>query len=520
MHGHLLHGTRDIQWSPEQWLLGTCREASGHNPAMNDYRKSDKPILPEKSPNKAHKAAEGMEGRGLTKGILPEQNTRRTLSRERVQSALERIRKANLKDRRTQFTSLYHQIYSLDSLKAAYLGLKKDAAAGVDGQTWTEYGAKLDDKLSNLSERLRKGTYQAKPVRRVFIPKTDGTMRPLGVTALEDKIVQSATVGVLNAVYEPLFAGFSYGFRPGRGQHQALDAVAVGITSRKVNWVLDADIRGFFDAISHDHLIRLVKHKIGDLRVIRLIQKWLKAGVLEDGTKIEAERGTPQGGCVSPVLANIYLHYVYDSWVQRWRKEKAKGDVIVVRYADDSVVGFQHRWEALRFLTELRRQFSSFELELHPEKTRILEFGRFAAKDRKLRGERKPETFDFLGFTHYCSKSRTAAFQLVRKTSRKRMSRKLVEIKDELKRRMHHKIPDVGTWLGSVLRGHYQYFAVPLNSRAIATFRYEVVKRWKRALSRRSQKARVSWERMSKLAETWLPKPKIVHPYPSQRLVV
>ena len=491
---------------------------------MHDHGKSDGLIVPVKSPNEPIRenvcAKEEMEGRGLAKGILREQNMLRTQRREGVKNALERIRQVSSRNRETQFTSLFHHITTLDSLRTAYDRLKRDAAPGVDGQTWSEYGENLEKNLEDLSRRLRTGAYKPKPVRRVLIPKADGSMRPIGVTAIEDKLAQCATVAVLNAIYEPLFAGFSYGFRPGRSQHNALDAVSVGITRKKVKWVLDADIRGFFDAINHESLIRLIKHKIGDPRVIRLIQKWLRAGVLEDGVLVQAKLGTPQGGSVSPVLANIYLHYAYDCWALRWRKEKAKGDAIFVRYADDSVVGFQHEKDAYRFLDGLRTNLREYGLELHPDKTRILEFGRFAFENRKERKMRRPETFDFLGFTHICGRSRDGKFQLQRRTSRKRMTRKLREVRDELRKRMHHRIPEVGQWLGSVVRGHNQYYGVPLNYRAISSFRTQVIRHWHFALMRRSQKSKITWDRMNRLASTWLPTPKIVHPYPNQRLVV
>lgn len=499
---------------------GARREANGRNPMMHSHGKSDGLIVPKKSSNKADEAAEGMEGRGLTKGNLREQNIRRTQSRVSVQSALKRIRQVSKKEKETRFTSLFHHICSVDALLDAFYRLKRNAAPGVDGQSWSEYQVNLGKNLENLSRRLRMGAYQAKPVRRVFIPKADGTTRPLGVTSLEDKLVQSATVAVLNSIYEPLFAGFSYGFRPGRGQHNALDAVSVGITRKKVSWVLDADIRGFFDTINHDFLIRLIEHKIDDPRVVRLIQKWLKAGILLDGTTVQSEVGTPQGGSVSPVLANIYLHYAYDLWAQRWRKERANGDAIFIRYADDSVAGFQHRGDALTFLTELRMNFQKYGLELHPEKTRILEFGRFALENRKRRNQQKPETFDFLGFTHICGRSRAGKFQLQRQTSRKKMTQKLRDIKVELRKRMHHQIPEVGKWLASVIRGHIQYYGVPLNYRALSNFRNQVIRHWQFALSRRSQKANITQDRMSRLASTWLPRPRIIHPYPNQRLIV
>lgn len=486
---------------------------------MYGRRKSDEPIVPEKSSNNAT-AAEGMEGRGEAKGSLQQRNALRTQSRAGVKSALERIRRASQKDKETRFTSLFHHVYRVGSLREAFYRLKRDAAPGVDGQTWDEYEVNLEQNLEDLSERLRRGAYRAKPVRRVFIPKADGRQRPLGVTALEDKLVQAAMVPVLNAVYEPLFAGFSYGFRPGRGQHQALDALYVGITRKKVRWVLDADIRGFFDAINHDCLIRLIEHKIGDPRVVRHIRKWLNAGVLEDGALLESTTGTPQGGSISPVLANVYLHYAYDSWAHKWRRERAQGDVTLVRYADDSVAGFQHYGDAIRFLAELQDNLRSYDLELHPDKTRILEFGRYAAKNRAKRGEGKPETFDFLGFTHICGKSRAGKFQLQRRTARKRMVTKLKDVKDTLRRKLHYSIPEVGRWLASVVQGHIQYFGVPLNYRAVATFHRGVSKLWFNTLQRRSQKSNLTWDRMSRLVSKWLPKPRIVHPFPEARLAV
>jgi len=487
---------------------------------MYGHGKSDRSVVPRKPANKADKAAERVEERDLTKGILQEQNTRRTQSRVSVSNALERIRQVSKNDKRTRFTSLYHHICRTDALRNAFYRLKRSAKPGIDGQTWEAYRAKLDENLENLSSRLRKQAYKASPVRRVFIPKADGSQRPIGVTTLEDKLVQVATVAVLNAVYEPLFVGFSYGFRPGRNQHDALDAVHVGINKRKVKWVLDADIRGFFDTINHEHLMRLIEHKIVDPRVTRLIQKWLKAGVLTEEGHTESEIGSPQGGSVSPVLGNIYLHYAYDNWALKWRKEKAKGDAIFVRYADDSIAGFQHRADALGFLTELRSHFRHFGLELHAEKTRILEFGRYANENRKERNMRRAETFEFLGFTHICGCSRAGEFQLQRQTSGKRMTRKLREVKVTLWKRMHHTIPEVGSWLASILRGHYEYFAVPLNYRAISSFRNAILRLWHQTLKRKSQKAKVTWERMSQLAKRWLPKPRIVHPYPNQRLAV
>ena len=323
-----------------------------------------------------------------------------------LQSALERIRQVACRDKGARFTALWHHVYNVDRLREAYFSLKRNAAPGVDGETWQHYGEDLEGNLQELCTRLKRGAYRAKPVRRVYIPKADGRQRPLGVTALEDKVVQRAVVKVLNAIYESDFLGFSYGFRPGRNPHNALDALYVGIMRKRVNWMLDADIRGFFDAIDHEWLMKFVEHRIADQRVLRHIKKWLNAGVMEDGKRTQAEKGTPQGGSVSPLLANVYLHYVFDLWVHQWRKRHARGEVIIVRFADDFTVGFQYREDAERFLEELRERFQRFHLELHPEKTRLMEFGRYAAENRKRRGEGKPESFDFLGITHTCDQDK------------------------------------------------------------------------------------------------------------------
>jgi group II intron reverse transcriptase/maturase len=408
----------------------------------------------------------------------------------------------------------------MDTLREAYYGLNRKAAPGVDGETWRHYGERLEENLEDLSSRLKRGAYRAKMVRRSYVPKEDGRRRPLGVTALEDKLAQAAFVKVLNAIYEEEFVGFSYGFRPKRSQHDALDALCVGIERRKVSWVLDADIRGFFDAIVPDWLVRFIEHRIADRRIVRLVLKWLNAGVLEEGKRIWSKLGTPQGGNVSPLLANIYLHYVFDLWAHQWRRKHAKGDVTIVRYADDFIVGFQHQGEAEQFLSDLRERFAKFGLELHPEKTRLIEFGRHAAERRHKRGLGKPETFNFLGFTHICGKSRKGKFRVERRTMTKRIRRKLAEVKAELKRRLHDPVPWTGQWLRSVLRGHYRYYGVPFNYRALARFRDEVVKLWQRCLSRRSQKGYVNWTRMRRLGRIWIPKPHICHPYPNIRFDV
>jgi group II intron reverse transcriptase/maturase len=489
---------------------------------MNGHGKSDRPAVPVKSPNNAGQpVAEGMEGRGLAKGNLRQQNAPRTPNRQGALSALERVRHAASRDRKRQFTALLHHVDNLETLRAAYFSLKREAAPGVDGETWRHYGEAMEEHLRDLSERLKRGAYRAKPVRRVYIPKADGRQRPLGVTALEDKLVQRATVEVLNAIYETDFLGFSYGFRPGRGQHNALDALYTGLLTRKVNWVLDVDIRCFFEAIDHGWLVKFIEHLIADRRVVRLIQKWLNAGVLEDGKRMRVEEGTPQGCSASPLLANIYLHYVFDLWVQAWRQKHACGDIIVVRFADDSVLGFQNKSDAERFWKELAKRFGKFRLELHPEKTRLVEFGPFAAENRKRLGQGKPETFNFLGFTHICGKKRSnGRFTVLRQTIRKRLQAKLSEVKAELRRRMHDPIPEVGKWLRSVVGGHIRYYGVPMNSPALHLFRFQVGRLWHRALSRRSQTGKVLWARMRRLIDRWLRPARVCHPYPLRRLGV
>jgi group II intron reverse transcriptase/maturase len=340
----------------------------------------------------------------------------------------------------------------------------------------------------------------------------------LGIVALEDKIVQYAVGTVLNQIWEEDFLGFSYGFRPGRSQHDALDALWVGIVRKKVNWILDLDIRSFFDKIQHSWLIQFVEHRIGDRRVVRLIQKWLKAGVIEQGQWHEAEEGSPQGAVISPILANLYLHYALDLWVEAWRKKRARGDVIIVRYADDGVLGFQHREDAEQFLEQLRERLAKFGLELHPEKTRLIEFGRFATENRKQRGEGKPETFKFLGFTHICGTNyQTGKFTIHRKTIGKRMAAKLKDIRVQLYKRMHARVPGIVKWLQQVVRGYFQYHAIPGNCARLGAFRDEVLRSWLKALRRRSQRHHISWERFNARLAPLLPPVQILHPYPDVR---
>ncbi len=484
---------------------------------MHERGKSDRLVVPAKPPNKpAGAGAEVVEGRGLPEGNTARETRPGPSAGEGVSSDLDRVRRVARRDGGVRFTALLHHV-SVDRLRMAYWGLNPRAATGVDGVTWREYGLDLEENLRGLHARVHRGAYRARPTRRVFIAKPDGRLRPLGVAALEDKLLQRAVVEVLNAVYEGDFLGFSYGFRPGRGQHDALDALAVGIGRRRVNWVLDADIRDFFGSLDRAWLERFLEHRIADRRVLRLIQRWLKAGVIEDGEWSSAEEGTAQGASISPLLGNVYLHYAFDLWAERWRRRHAHGDVILVRFADDFLAGFEHREDAERFLADLRERLAGFGLELAAEKTRLIEFGRFAARNRERRGDQKPETFEFLGFTHTCATTRRGRFKLKRTTSKKKMRAKLRSVKTEMRRRRDLPIPIQGRWLASVLVGHYRYYAVPDNSRALRGFRERVIQHWRRALSRRSQKGRMTWERIKRYAERWLPQPRILHPWPNTR---
>ena len=487
---------------------------------MHGREKSDSAIVAVKPTNNAvPTAAEPVEPRAGAKGSARQQSTHRTQGRERVAQALERVRQAARQRKKERFTALLHHI-SIDCLRTAFFALKRDAASGVDGLTWPTYEADLDRNLTDLHERVHRGAYRALPSRRTYIPKADGKQRPLAVAALEDKIVQRATAAVLNAIYEEDFLGFSYGFRPKRGQHNALDALVVGITSRRVNFIFDADVASFFDSVSKDWLVRFVEHRIGDMRIIRLIQKWLKAGVLEHGVVTVSEKGTGQGSVISPLLANVYLHYVFDLWAERWRRHEATGDMILVRYADDIVVGFEHEADARRFWDDMRKRFEEFSLSLNPDKTRLIEFGRFAAERRAHRGLGKPETFNFLGFTFICERNSRGQFLVKRTTRRDRMRATLRRIKEELRRRMHEPIPEQGAWLKQVVRGFFAYHAVPTNGSALGAFYYYVKRIWLRTLRRRSQKDSFSWQRMHGLAADWLPQPRILHPYPDKRFAV
>ena len=475
-------------------------------------------VVPTKQPNKSDSSpAEVVEGRSLTKENTRQPNLGRTPSRETRPSGLERVREAARKDGKLKFTALLHHV-SIDLLRGSYYSLKKQAAPGVDGMTWGDYGQDLEARLADLDGRIHRGAYRAQPSRRVWIPKADGRQRPIGIAALEDKIVQHAIGTVLNQIWEEDFLDFSYGFRPGRSQHDALDALWNGIMRKKVDWILDLDIRSFFDKIGHDWMIKFVEYRIGDKRVVRLIQQWLKAGVMEAGQWQGTEEGTPQGSVISPILANLYLHFVLDVWAQVWSEKVARGEMFIVRYADDAVLGFQLRRDAEVFLEQLGERLRKFGLELHPDKTRLIEFGRYAAERRKRRGEGKPETFNFLGFTHICGTSHgTGYFIVKRKTIGKRMAAKLKDIHQELRRRMHESIGDTVKWLASVVRGYFQYFAVPGNEQRLRGFWKDVLRLWLRQLQRRSQRSRWTWERLFEQLAGLLPQIEILHPYPDVR---
>jgi group II intron reverse transcriptase/maturase len=487
---------------------------------MHEPEKSHAVVVAGKPTNKAERsAAEPVEPRTATKGNAGQQSTRRAQDRVSVSQALERIRHAARQRKKERFTALLHHVDPA-MLRTAFYAIKREAAAGVDGMTWQAYEQSLDHRIEDLHARVSRGAYRALPSRRSYIPKEDGSQRPLAVAALEDKIVQRAVAAVLSAIYEEDFLGFSYGFRPKRSQHDALDALIVGISSKKVNFILDADIRSFFTEVSQEWVVRFLEHRIGDKRIIRLVQKWLRAGVLEDGIVTIEEKGTGQGSVISPLLANVYLHYVFDLWAERWRRREASGDMIMVRYADDLVVGFQYEHDVRRFWDAMRGRLREFSLSLHPEKTRLIEFGRFAAQNCKRRGHSKPETFKFLGFVLICDQTRRGDFRIRRTSRRDRMRAKLREVKDELRRRMHRPIPETGKWLGQIVAGYFAYHAVPTNSPALSAFRYHVLVLWHRQLRRRSQRANVRWAQMAKLADAFLPKPRVLHPWPSVRFAV
>lgn len=487
---------------------------------VNDSQQSDRFVVAAKSTNKDDgTSAESMERRERAKGNTEPHATRRTQRRESVSHGLDRVRQAARERRKELFTALLHHV-TVERLHESYRVLKRDAAPGVDGITWGAYGDELDARLIDLHARVQRGAYHPLPSRCRKIPKPDGRERPLGIASLEDKIVQRAVAEVLNAIYEEDFLGFSYGFRPGRSQHDALDALGFGIIGTKVNWILDADIRSFFDTVNHEWLMRFLEHRIGDQRLLRLIRKWLRAGVMDEGVLKQTTMGTPQGSVISPLLANVYLHYAFDLWAHRWRKRCARGMVMIVRYADDSVVGFEYESDANAFLAQQKERLARFSLQLHPEKTRLIRFGRFAALNRKERGLGKPETFAFLGFIHICSQNRRGDFQLKRKSRRDRMRATLRAVKEQLIRRMHEPVTAQGAFLRRVVMGYYAYHAVPNNGAAICSFRHRIMELWRATLQRRSQKGYMSWACIWRYADRWLPRARILHPWPDERFAV
>jgi RNA-directed DNA polymerase len=487
---------------------------------MEGHRKSDRVVVPEKRPNKAQeRAAEVVEGRTLTKGNTSEQATGRTQSRHpTVRSGLERVREAARKDKEQKFTALLHHI-DVEALLRAFRTMNRNATAGVDGVTWKQYEEGLDERLQSLCTRIHRGTYRPQPSRRAYIPKADGTQRALGIAALEDKLVQAAVGAVLSAIYEEDFLGFSYGFRPGRGPHDALDALSVAIQTKKVNFILDADIRGYFDTIDHAMLLHLVQERVQDPRVLQLIERWLKAGVVEEGRWEANETGTPQGGTISPLLANVFLHHVLDPWAHAWRQRHAWGEVILVRYADDFIVGFQYEQDARAFQRDLQARLREHRLELHPDKTRLIEFGRFAIERRAARGEGKPETFNFLGFTHICARGERGTW-VKRIPIKERVRSKLRKLKQGLRRGMHRPIAEIGAWLRRVLQGYFAYYAVPGAGTSLARIRHELGRLWFRTLRRRDQRRALNWEQMLVHIQKWLPLPRQMHPVPSERFAV
>jgi RNA-directed DNA polymerase len=513
-----MHENREISSTPWSDDQGRSAKAKSRTADMHVLEKSDCAAVPVNQPNKEGQlSAEVGEERAQTRENIVQSHMHPTQNGKRMSQGLGGVRKVARERKQERFTALLHHL-NVDLLRDSFYALQRKASPGVDGVTWQEYETGLEDRLVDLHSRVHRGAYRAKPSRRVFIPKADGRQRPLGIAALEDKIVQQAVVTILNEIYEVDFKGFSYGFRPGRSPHQALDALTVGIQRKRVNWVLDADIRGFFDNLSHEWTMKFIEHRVADRRILRLIRKWLKAGVSEDGQWSETKLGTPQGAVASPLIANVYLHYLFDLWADVWRKKVAKGDVIVVRYADDLVVGFQHRTDAERFLKEFRERLATFGLELHPDKTRLIEFGRFAARDRKARGKGKPETFTFLGFTHYCGqRHKSGTFTVWRITAKKRMVAKLKAIKVELQRRMHDRMAEVGAWLRKVVLGYYQYYAVPGNTTQLRIFKLRVCRLWQSVLVRRSQRAKMRWERLTPVLNRWIPPPRVLHPYPDAR---
>jgi group II intron reverse transcriptase/maturase len=517
MLGSDLHGSWEISSVPEPRGAGGTGKAQSHNPVAYADEKSDAFVVPEKPSNKGDDPAELVEGRSAAKGNVSENPAARTPRRDKPASmGLEGVRIAARRDKKERFTALLHHI-TPQLLAQSFYALRKDAAPGVDAVTWRDYEEGLHERVQALHRQIHVGGYRATPSRRVLIPKADGKQRALGIASLEDKVVQQAVATVLNMIYEEDFLGFSYGFRQGRSQHQALDALSVGIQSRGVKWIVDADIAAFFDEIDHDWMLKFLEHRIADQRLLRLIRKWLKAGVIEDGRRVGATKGTPQGAVISPLLANIYLHYALDLWARQWRHRHARGKAIMVRYADDSVFGFKSEEAAKSFLAAMQVRLAKFGLTLNAQKTRLIEFGRFAAIDRKRRGQEKPETFDFLGFTHCCSTNRQGRYKVLRLTVKKRMRAKSAQIRAELMKRRHRPIAEVGRWLNRVVQGYLNYHAVPGNLYRLRSMCSEIERAWRHALMRRSQRPKMPWSRFQRIAKRFMPTTRNAHPHPEAR---
>lgn len=523
MCGHSARGNRETSGGKlpgkEVAEAGATGKANSRTSVARSTEESDGNKVPKKSPNKGNEdPAEVMEGKTPTERNLGQEAATRIQGRQLASNGLARVRQRAEADKTFRFNNLFH-LLKADLLRESFYELKRKAAPGLDGVTWHEYEQKLETRLPELERELHIGSYRATPAKRGYITKEDGRQRPLGIQAVEDKVVQQACVTIFNAVFEPNFCGYSYGSRPGRSQHDALDALHEGIVRRKISWILDCDIEGFFDNLSHVRLLGFIEERVTDKRMLRLIRKWLRVGWVEDGKRHPGTIGTAQGSVISPLLANIFLNAVMDKWASEWRRAKAKGNVIIVRYVDDAVFGFQYEAEGRAFLEALRTQVEAHELKLHPTKTRLIEFGRFAASNRRERKLGKPETFDFLGFTHTCAVNRKGWFSILRKTIRKRLRRKLKEVKTELIGRMHAPLERVAAWLASVVRGFTNYYAVPGNMKAPREFYTQVSRMWLWAIRRRSNKARNrwTWERFCRLQSRWLPRPRLVHPYPSVR---
>jgi RNA-directed DNA polymerase len=499
--------------------LDDVGKVNSRTPIEHTTEESDDAIVPKTPANQETAvSAEWAEARASTKRNSKQNAVNRMQGRPVTSNGLQRVRQRAEADKSFRFNNLFHFL-KIDLLRESFYQLKRDAAPGIDGITWSMYERTLETTLPDLQERLHKGSYRAKPVKRAYLTKDDGRLRPIGITSIEDKVVQQACVTILNEVFEPLFIGFSYGYRPGRSQHDALDALHEGIIRRKINWILETDLEGFFDSLDHAILMDIVQTRVTDKRLLRLIRKWLKVGWFEDGQRHAADKGSAQGSVISPLLANIFLNAAMDQWFLHWRTTQAQGDVIMVRFADDAVLGFQDATEGRVFLNALRERLERFKLTLQPRKTRLIEFGRFAASNRRERGKGKPETFNFLGFTHSCSTTRRGTFCIRRQTIAKRLRRKLQEVKAELVRRMHDPLECVGAWLGSVVRGFTNYHGVPGNTRRIRAFYTQIGWLWHWAIRRRSHKARKRWtlDRFYRLQRRWIPRPRIVHPYPSIR---